>query len=302
MVAVLDARSFRDAPLPPVADINDPQQVGAFLAASFEPSRTMLGAAQLAELKRDLAIAQAAGVAWKFVMIPEPVQNLGVLAASDRYEGYASERSEILRFVHERGIDNVVFVTADIHGTLVNNLTYQQAPFAPQIPLTAWEISTGAAAFDAPFGQTVVGLATGLGLVTPPQKAFYDSLPVAPDADAVPNDKDDFLRALIDPQLRQLGYDPLGLANSPVPATLESGDDVAAHAYGWTEFEVDRATRELVVTTWGIAPYSLAELTADPAGVAARTPVVTSRFRVQPQLPARRAPFQRLLCGLLVHE
>lgn len=301
MVALLDSRSFRDALLPPVGNLNDPQQVGAFLAASFDPSRTLLGAAQLADLKRDLEIAQAAGVVWKFVMLPEPVQNLGVLAASDRYEGYAAERSELLRFVDERGIDNVVFVTADIHGTLVNNLSYQHTAFAPQIPLQAWEISTGAVAFDQPFGQTVVGLAAGLGLVTPQQKAFYDSLPIAPDADAIPNDKDDFLTATVDPQLGLLGYDTLGLAGSPIDARLEAGDYVTAHQYGWSEFEIDAATKELLVTTWGIPPYSQAELAADPATVTARTPVATSRFRVQPvHTPGKLQAFKQLFCGLLV--
>lgn len=300
MVAVLDNRSFRDAPLAPVVDIADPQQIGAFLAASFDPTRTMLGAAQLADLKRDLLIAHEAGVVWKFVMVPEPIQNLGVLAASDRFEGYAAERSEILRFVDERAIGNVVFVTADIHGTLVNNLSYQQAAFTAQIPLKSWEISTGAVAFDRPFGQTVVDLASSLGLVNPQQRAFYDLLPIAPDADGIPNDKDDFLTAIIDPQLALLGYDTLGLVNSPINASLELGDYVAAHTYGWTEFEIDAATRELVVTTWGIAPYALTDLQNNPADVLARGPAVMNRFRVQPEEPKTRSDgLTQRLCGLL---
>lgn len=285
-VFVLDARSFRDQALPPVQDFNDPQQVGTFLAASFDPSRTMLGRAQVEDLKRGLLLAEQAGITWKFVAVPEPIQNLGLLAAADRFEGYAAERTALLGFIEQSGIRNVLFVTADIHGTITNNLTYQTGPFTPQRPLPSLEVSTGAVAFSEPFGQTVIGLAAGLGLVTPGQKAFYDTLPIAPDADLFPNDKDDFLRAVIDQQLLAFGYDPLGLLNSPLPATLEAGDDVAAHTYGWTEFEVDPATRDLVVTTYGIPPYSLGQLRADPAGVTGRVPAVTSRIRVQPDLAA----------------
>ena len=72
---VLDACSFRSQMLPPVTDPNDPEQVAAFLIGAFTPGRTMLGAQQLADLKRDLAAAQAAGIVWNFVFCPEPVQN-----------------------------------------------------------------------------------------------------------------------------------------------------------------------------------------------------------------------------------
>ncbi len=280
MVAVLDARSFRDAGLAPVANPADPAQVGAFLAGSFNPARTMLGAKQFADLKADLLRAKRLGVAWKFVMVPEPIQNLGVLAASDRYEGYAAERNALLSFIEDNAIENVVFVAADIHGTLTNNLTFQTAPFTPQIPTRTWEISTGAVAFDAPLGSTLVDLATGLGLLTPPQRDFYASLPVAGDADTIPNDKDDFVRGLIDPQLAPLGYDTLGLAGAPVPATLQDGDYIAAHTYGWTEFEIDKVTLELTVTTYGVAPYSFADLASRGPEIAARAPAVVSRFKV----------------------
>ncbi|MGA7954360.1 MAG: alkaline phosphatase D family protein, partial [Gloeobacterales cyanobacterium] len=94
-VFVLDARSFRDQELP-AANPADPAQVAAFLARSFDidpqigqptPRRTLLGNQQLTDLKRDLLQADHDAVTWKFVMVPEPIQNLGVTAASDRYEG-----------------------------------------------------------------------------------------------------------------------------------------------------------------------------------------------------------------------
>jgi 3-phytase/alkaline phosphatase D len=288
---VLDNRSFRDAPLVPVTDPTNATQVGTFLAGSFDPSRTMLGRPQVDDLKKDLLDAQSKGITWKFVMVPEPIQNLGITAASDRFEGYAAERTEILKFIDDNKISNVVFIAADIHGTLVNNLTYQTQPGGPQIATGAFEISTGSVAFDAPFGQTVVGLAAALGLVTPAQQAFYNTLPIAPDADDQPNDKDDFVKSLVNQQITPLGYDPLGLnANLNLAAandlasrsTLVRGDYAVTHTFGWTEFNIDPVTQQLRVTTYGVDPYTAADVAANPAGSSDRTPRIVSEFTVNP--------------------
>ncbi|MEA5553739.1 phytase [Anabaena cylindrica UHCC 0172] len=283
---VLDARSFRDTGLTNVADTSDATQVANFLAASFDPNRTMLGEVQLEDLKRDLLQAQNSGLTWKFIMVPEPIQNIGVAVAADRFEGYAAERTEILKYINDNNIKNVVFVTADFHGTLVNNLTYQLAPGQEQIATSAFEIITGAVAYDAPFGQTVADF-----FLPPSQKAFYDALPIANDADSIINDKDDFIKSVIDGGLTPLGYDPVGLnnnlavANGLIDATLLQGDYVAAHTYGWTEFDIDPVTQKLIVTTYGIEAYTREELEADPEGVSNRQPQIVSQFEVNPTLP-----------------
>lgn len=59
----------------------------------------------------------------------------------------------------------MVFVAADIHGTVVNNLTYQDGIGLPQKATGAWEITTGSVAFDAPFGPSVAELALAAGLL-----------------------------------------------------------------------------------------------------------------------------------------
>lgn len=291
---VLDARSFRDAELPGVTNPADPTQVGAFLARSFDidpltgqptPQRTLLGQQQLTDLKNDLLAADNNGVTWKFVMVPEPIQNLGVVGASDRFEGYAAERTDLLKFVDDNNIDNVVFVAADIHGTLVNNLTYQVGPGQEQIATNAFEVTTGAVAFDAPLGPTIVDIATLTGLIDPTTRAFYDSLPVANDADSAINDKDDFLKDLINRQIAPLGYDSLGLDGAAqIDATLLQGDYQATQTYGWTEFDIDELTQNLTVTTYGIDPYSEAELLANPNDITSRTPSIVSQFEVNPNL------------------
>src|SRR3954447_22508877 len=283
---MLDTRSFRDAPL---AAINptDPADIVRLLSQSFDPNRTLLGRTQLDDLMHDLADAEARGITWKFVMVPEPTQNLTVGDAQDRYEGYAAERTELLSFINQNSIDNVVFVSADVHGTFVNNLTYQETPFGPQIPTTAFEVTTGPVAANA-FGPDVVNGAAAAGILPSFLKDFYEQLPIHPDPGGAIDDKDDFIKAIFNTQDSILGYDKLGLddnlpaADGLIDATLIQGDYVAAHNYGWTEFGIDAQSQQLHVTTWGIEPYTAEDLSANPESVIARTPQVISEFTVNP--------------------
>ncbi len=263
VVLMLDARSFRDVALPPANPL-DPSSVQNFLISAFDPSRTMLSAKQLSDVQADLLAAEQDGVRWKFVLVPEPIQNLGVVSASDRFEGYAAERTKLLAFIAQNQIKNVVFVAADIHGSLVNDLSYQTAPGQPQIPIKAFEITTGPVAYDAPFGPTVVGLAFQLGLISQQQFDLYNSLPTP--------GKDAFVRGLVDQQLLPLGYNPIGLEGSSLSATLLEGSYVATHVYGWSEFDIEASSGALTVTTFGVDPdFPLAQ------------PSVQQRFRVLPQ-------------------
>jgi Ca2+-binding RTX toxin-like protein len=243
----------------------------------------MLGRVQLADLKRDLLESQRNNITWKFIIVPEPIQNLGVAIAGDRFEGYAAERTEILKFINDNKITNVVFVTADFHGTLVNNLTYQTGPGTAQIPTGAWEIITGSVAYNQPFGQTVANFFLNSG-----QRVFYNSLPIANDADSILNDKDDFIKQVVNGGINALGYDPIGLndnlsvANGLINANLLQGDYIATHTYGWTEFNIDQVTQKLTVTTYGIDAYSRGELEANPNNIVSRQPRIVSQFEVDP--------------------
>ena len=281
MMSLIDTRTFRDQALAPVTDLS-PTGVGTFLSQSFNPARTLLGKTQLAALKADLKAAQDDKITWKFVMIPEPIQNLGIVGGEDRYEGFAAERAELLGFIKTEGIRNVVFVTADIHGTVVNNLTYEESPAGPKIPTGAFEISTGPVAFDSPFGPTVAELGAGFGLLTAEQKAFYDSLPVNNDADDVLNDKDDFIKQMVNGLITQLGYDPIGLANSEINARLIQGDYLATHTYGWTEFAIDETSQTLRVTTYGVPAYNAGKLKTDHQTILKQQPGIVSQFEVTP--------------------
>ncbi len=206
---VLDARSFRDGPVS--APTETPEELQLYLQQMYAPGRTMLGAPQLAGLKRDLLDAQARDITWKFVAVPEPIQNLGLFMRKDRFEGYAAERSDLLKFIRDWQITNVVFIAADIHGTVVNNLAYRETWDSPLVYVDAFEVTTGPVAFGGTFGPGVVSTLTAWGMISPAQQTDYRNLPVRPDADSLPNDKDDYVKELLNRSIAFVGDDPVGL-------------------------------------------------------------------------------------------
>ena len=280
-IFLLDARSFRDVPIPEPAGITDLER---YYAEIWTPDRTLLGEQQMLDLKENLLDAQANDITWKFVIVPEPIQIIGPIGASDRFEGYAVERTELLHFIHEEQLTNVVFIAADVHGTVVNNLTYRDEQNESIIALNAFEVTTGPVAQPATFGSKVVTVAAELGWISAADLATYAALPVAPDMDSIPDDKDDFVKAILDDALSLSGEDAVGLGGSSIDATLVAGDYIVAHTYGWTEFEIDGDSQTLAVTTYGIPAYSTADLAVDPAAVIALAPQSVSQFLVTPDL------------------
>lgn len=287
---VLDERSFRSQELTPVSDPTNPAAVGAFITAAYNPTRTILGLSQFHDLENDLLHAQQTGVTWKFVNIPEPIENLGPVGAEDRYEGYASERDALLHFIDVNNITNTVFITADIHGTITNNLTY--GPPGNLHNVKAWEISTGPVAFDAPFGPTIFNLAANIPLgggTTNLSDYFLAQFGAAIGISGLNHTtlnflpqsvKDQALKAFLNSQLAQLGCSPIGLQDSSIPATLTVGDYLSTYTYGWTDFKVDPLTEKLTVSTYGIPYYTVDQAAANPDAVAALNPSIVSQFTV----------------------
>lgn len=278
---LLDVRSFRDQPLPFLPETASEAEINEYLASAFEPGRTMLGQTQLAELKADLIAADQAGITWKFIMSSVPMQHFGIPVAGERWEGYGAERTDLLQFIESNNIDNVVWITGDFHGNVVNNVTDQTAFGAPQTPTSMWDIQIGPIAyqlnlgdgpFGAPFGPATVAF-TPDALLPPAEKARYNALTDMAAQDA-------FVRQVIDNRLTILGYDPIGLEGSNIEAELLQGEYIAAHNFGWTEFEIDPNSQALLVTTYGIEPYSKPEIEGNPAEIISRTPSIMSQFRV----------------------
>lgn len=279
-VFMLDARSFRDEAVPqanPLVIFNATARDN-FRKSMFEPGRTMLGRPQVEDLKRDLLAAQEAGIIWKFVMLPEPAQNTGWFNGNDRWEGYAPERTEVMAFINDNGIKNVVFVAADVHTTFINELVYETEALGEQTPVAgAFEISTGSVAFYPPTGMALVDGAAQFGLLAEDEYEAYQAATLA--------EKDAVLLRLYTQYITQLqAYPDLGLSDAVLDLAAFEGLPVAGHTFGWTEFDIDAETQALTVTTYGVAAYDAETAANSGEAVLALTPEVMSRFTVNPQM------------------
>jgi phosphodiesterase/alkaline phosphatase D-like protein len=76
----------------------------------------------------------------------------------DRWEGYPAARAEILRFIRDEAIRNVIFLTADTHATLLNQLRVPGDSTA-----VADEVVVGPIATNT-FEAEVRGFASSIGL------------------------------------------------------------------------------------------------------------------------------------------
>jgi alkaline phosphatase D len=150
-VSVLDLRQYRDEPI----DGQGPSGAIILSDEPAEPDRTITGGPQGAWLRSGLANS---GAAWKLVAtsvmiapllvppVPEvlgtPIANAtglmtphGIVANGDQWDGYQAEQNELLRFIAANRIDDVVFLTGDIHSAWGNDLPIDPGlyPVAPSV-------------------------------------------------------------------------------------------------------------------------------------------------------------------------
>jgi len=106
------------------------------LDAINDPSRTILGRVQKAVFKQALLASRAR---FKIVITPEAIQQL-LVVPYDTWEGYTAERIEILSFIRDQGIRNVLFLTTDGHQNVMNDVFIDR--FTNPAPI-AYEVMTG---------------------------------------------------------------------------------------------------------------------------------------------------------------
>jgi alkaline phosphatase D len=94
-----------------------PAQCTAALEAA---GRTMLGTTQRTQFLTDLARSPAT---FKLIMNEDPMQQFFALPY-DRWEGYRWERNQILSFIDQRNIANVVWLTTDVHAYIAHTVDY----------------------------------------------------------------------------------------------------------------------------------------------------------------------------------
>lgn len=138
----VDDRSYRDIKITAVDTNPDGRKseddvTGWEIDRPDSAGRTILGATQLAWLKQTLLQTQANGTTWKFISLSSPIDITGrpgddgkpergelSVDAKSWWGNYRHERQELLQFIADNGIKNVVFLAGDDHEARVNEVTY----------------------------------------------------------------------------------------------------------------------------------------------------------------------------------
>ncbi|MFF7183220.1 alkaline phosphatase D family protein [Streptomyces sp. NPDC008121] len=142
---LLDLRSFRS------------QQASTGSGTVDQPGRTITGRAQLDWLKSSLSDSKAL---WKFVgtsvmispvafgslpaRLLSPIVEMlglpkdGLAVNTDQWDGYTSDRRELLAHISGQGVSNTVFLTGDIHMAWANDVPLDAATY-PVSPSVATE-------------------------------------------------------------------------------------------------------------------------------------------------------------------
>jgi phosphodiesterase/alkaline phosphatase D-like protein len=110
----------------------------ACLALLNDPSRTMLGADQLARFERAVSRSKAT---WKVIVNEVPIQQFYALPY-DRWEGYEAERLKLVHFL-QANVKNTVFLTTDHHANLANTVKYTTLEDSGVSDSGIWDFATG---------------------------------------------------------------------------------------------------------------------------------------------------------------
>jgi alkaline phosphatase D len=135
-----------------------------------DPNRTFLGGRQLRTFLHDVKNSKAR---FKVIVNEMPIQQYYVLPY-DRWEGYEYERQKVLEALQD--VSNVVFITTDVHATLVNDARFQTLEPGGPINSGILDVTVGPAA-TAPFGleiEDATGVPGAGGLV---DAAFLEPQP-----------------------------------------------------------------------------------------------------------------------------
>jgi len=266
-----DTRSYRDLRLKTSNGAADDTTA----PRANNPGRTYLGATQLAWLKQTLLDAQHAKTRWKFVSLSDPIDQLGPIGGAlslsnlpcfyivgcnpdgsplsgpayspvnsdggkSYIGGYRWERNELLKFIADNHIVNVVFFATDDHQNRINELTYSptgdtedQSSYA-KVP-HVFSIVAG------PLGATGPDLITNHTFAMAQQ--YANSIAAAQEA---------------------AGVEPIGLIGFPgLHDLFREGDPTAAtnpqpvdfyspDTFNFTVFDVSKNGKTLTVTSIGI--------------------------------------------------
>ena len=129
--------------------------------AWLDPAASMLGAEQKQFLVDRL---QNSDATWKIVATSVPMQAL-LFDPYDRWEGFPAERREVLEFIRDNEIPNVVFLSTDLHANVFGPVRIDPFDGAPPV---AYEAIVGPIAAET-LEQDIVDVLGegGAGLLEP---------------------------------------------------------------------------------------------------------------------------------------
>ena len=143
----------------------------ACLDAIRDPDRDYLGAAQFKRFTRAIKRSKAR---FKLIMNELPIQQYYSLPY-DRWEGYEADRQRMLRFL-SRNVKNVVFLTTDVHATLVNDARFQTLEPGGPKNSGILDVTVGPAA-TANFGLEIDTETGGMGTGALNDTVFFQGAP-----------------------------------------------------------------------------------------------------------------------------
>jgi alkaline phosphatase D len=145
----------------------------ACVAAINDPNRTMLGSHQLAVFEKAIRSSTAT---FKVVMNEVPIQQFYALPY-DRWEGYAAERIKLLTFLRDN-VKNVVFLTTDVHASMVNDARLQTLEAGGPVNTGITEVTTGPIATKT-FAGEINGAVGSPSAATSIRTLFFNAPPPA---------------------------------------------------------------------------------------------------------------------------
>jgi alkaline phosphatase D len=116
----------------------------ACLQTIRDPRRTYLGRRQMERFKTAIANSDAR---FKVIMNELPIQQY-YIDPYDRWEGYEAERQELLSFLKNRGVKNTIFLTTDVHATLVNDARFKTLESGGPVNSGFTDFTVGSAATE----------------------------------------------------------------------------------------------------------------------------------------------------------
>lgn len=156
-LSLLDTRQYRDPGIPDADDqeISFGSTVEPPLRAVHSAERTLLGRAQRDWFLEGLSAAQDESVTWKLVgnqvmisplrvadldepafraLDPDLPEHAGIYANFDDWSGFMVERDVVTEHLRSGGIDNVAFLTGDIHAFFQSSVLADfDEPFSPAV-------------------------------------------------------------------------------------------------------------------------------------------------------------------------